>query len=129
MVDILIADDDPLVRRYLSIVMERDGHRCIAVENGAEAIALLACTRFDMAIVDIFMPVKEGIETILEIRQRFPDTKIAAMSAGGRVMTSCQALDFARCFGADAVLPKPFSLDALRATMSSLLDRGDRTAA
>ena len=77
----------------------------------------------DIAIVDIFMPVKEGIETIVEMRRNFPTTKIIAISAGSKMMPGSQALDFARNLGADEILPKPFSLDNLRTAISSLLPR------
>ncbi|HWU80147.1 MAG TPA: response regulator [Caulobacter sp.] len=102
---------NPLVREYLTIMVELEGHHSAEAENGAEAISFLTTHQCDLAIVDIFMPVKEGIETIVEMRKRFPMTRIVAMSAGCKTMAGSQALDFARVLGADEVLPKPFSPD------------------
>lgn len=111
MAEILIVDDDPLVREYLTIMVELEGHHSAEAENGAEAISFLTTHQCDLAIVDIFMPVKEGIETIVEMRKRFPST------------TGSQALDFARALGADEVLPKPFSPDNFRTVAQAALLR------
>ena len=128
MAEILIVDDDPLVREYLAIMVDLEGHSCAAAENGAEAVTFLTTHPCDLAIVDIFMPVKEGIETICEMRQRFPETRIVAMSAGSRFMPCSQALDYAMCLGADDVLPKPFSLDTFRTVVHQTLSRSVRPA-
>ena len=129
MADILIVDDDPLVREYLSIMVKTDGHVAASAAHGGHAIEMMSANHYDLALVDIFMPEKEGIETICELRERFPVTRIVAMSAGCKTMPSSQALDFAICFGADDVLPKPFSLDDLKAVVRQTLGTSAPTAA
>lgn len=122
--DILIVDDDPLVREYVSIMIAMEGHERASAEDGAQAIEMLSNSTYDLAIVDIFMPVKEGVETIVEMRKRFPATKVIAMSGGARIMAGSQALDFALGLGAQEVLPKPFSLDSFRAVTGRVLSTG-----
>jgi DNA-binding NarL/FixJ family response regulator len=61
----------------------------------------------DVVITDILMPQKEGIETIREVQERAPNTRIIAVSGGG-MSHNLMFLDVARAFGADAVLAKPF---------------------
>ena len=129
MADILIVDDDPLVREYLSIMVKMAGHVASVAAHGGHAIEMMADEHYDLALVDIFMPEKEGIETICEIRKRFPVTRIVAMSGGCRTMPSSQALDFAICLGADDVLPKPFSMDHFDAVVRQTLGRSTRLGA
>ena len=80
---------------------------------------MLEGTRFDIVLTDIIMPGREGIETIIEIRKRWPDTKIVAMSGGGRIEPST-FLDLAKSFGADVILKKPFKQSALLEALASL---------
>lgn len=133
MAEILIVDDDPVVREYLSVMAGLEGHQCAVAEHGAEAIERLSNRSYDLAIIDIFMPVKEGIETILEMRGRRLSPRIVAMSAGCRFMSGGQALNFALALGADEVLPKPFSLDEFRTVLRRALnptaerDRGEKS--
>ena len=71
-------------------------------------------------VTDIIMPEKEGIETIIELRQRDPNIKIIAISGGGR--TSNQIfLDVAKKFGAIDVLAKPFAPKQLLASVEKAL--------
>jgi len=60
-------------------------------------------------VIDIIMPDREGVETIIDIRARWPNTRIIAMSGGGR-MDPDMFLNLAETFGADALLKKPFKL-------------------
>jgi DNA-binding response OmpR family regulator len=63
---------------------------------------------------------EEGIETIIELRESYPDVKILAMSGGGSIDPAGPLTD-ARFLGADATLPKPFSIEDLQAEVERLL--------
>ena len=59
---VLVADDNQVNRRVLEKILERAGHRATLVENGEEALDALAAKRFDVAVMDVNMPVLNGIE-------------------------------------------------------------------
>lgn len=103
---ILVIDDDAAMRRLMVRTLS-DQYRVIEAENGQEGLKLLDLEKPDLVITDILMPQKEGIETIREVQDRAPGTKIIAISGGG-MSHNLMFLDVARAFGADAVLAKPF---------------------
>ena len=106
---ILVVDDEEVVRVTLRQMLEKAGHQVFEAENGVEALRVFEKREADLVITDIIMPEKEGIETIMELRQRKPDLKIIAMSGGGRTGNR-EYLHLAKSFGADNVLPKPFKM-------------------
>ncbi|MBR9650796.1 response regulator [Thalassovita aquimarina] len=107
MARILVIDDEDDVCFTVSHMLERHDHDVVVARNGGEGIAKQRATPFDVVITDLVMPDKEGIETIREIVQEFPDLPIVAMSGGGRNATTSY-LDVAGFMGAAATLPKPF---------------------
>ena len=76
--------------------------------NGDQALAQLKQRRFAAVVIDIIMPEREGIETILEMRKHWPETFIIAMSGGGRIGPE-DFLKLALMVGADRTLKKPFT--------------------
>ncbi|MBF0146445.1 MAG: response regulator [Magnetococcales bacterium] len=122
MAHILIIDDDPIIRAYLRAVLEgEDGHRLQEAQNGDEGIQLYRKHPFDLVITDILMPVKDGVELILEMTESFSNVRIIAMSGGGRGLDATFNLDMAKDFGAMRVLTKPFSAEDLRSAVADLL--------
>jgi DNA-binding response OmpR family regulator len=75
---------------------------------------------FQLVITDVFMPDKDGIETIREIRAQSPTTRILAMSGGGRAGAT-EFLGLAKSLGADMILQKPFRVHSLLDTVRQLL--------
>ncbi len=121
MARILVVDDDDSIREMLRAMLERDGHEVVDASNGVEAIALYRLTQVDVVITNILMPEKEGLETIRELREEFPDVKIIAMSGGGQLGT-VSYLEVARAFGAIDTLPKPIERTRLREAIALALD-------
>ena len=113
---ILVIDDDNLVRELLVDTLTPEGYTIEAAVNGAEGIRAFSSAPFDLIVTDLYMPEKEGIETIVELRRGFPAIKILAISGG-----TAEQLRVAKLLGADATLSKPFELDALRDTVKILL--------
>lgn len=107
MSSILVVDDEPLVRELIRTALEAVGHTVDEAENGLIALECLDRRSFDLVITDIMMPEKEGIETMREIRKRCPNTRILAISGGGRAGGTAY-LSLASKLGADEVLGKPF---------------------
>jgi CheY-like chemotaxis protein len=112
MARILVIDDEELARFTMREILESAGHAVEEAKNGAQGISLQRSQPFDVVITDIIMPEKEGVQTIIELRQDFPTLPIIAISGGGRTRN----LDFLRIaeqYGARKILPKPFSEEDL----------------
>jgi DNA-binding response OmpR family regulator len=107
---ILIIDDDLAVRDTLITILEEHGYEVMTAVNGEEGLAVFRRERPDLLVTDIVMPVKEGLQTILEIRQEWPDMKIIAISGGSRTERH-DFLEIARQLGAWDVIVKPFDVD------------------
>ena len=118
---LLVIDDDNLVRAALTDMLQTAGFEVVTASNGRLGLELLDTTPVDAIITDILMPEQEGLETIREARERFPDIRILAISGGGAGGGETQLLRFAESFGADQTLPKPFTGSQLVAAVRALL--------
>ncbi len=117
---ILVVDDEESVRHLLRQVLESAGYRVQEASNGIEAIEAFNREPADLVIMDIIMPEKEGIGTIIELRQTHPDIKIIAISGSGE---ESPYLMIAKHLGADYILDKPFFPDELIDTVQKLLKK------
>ena len=79
---ILVIDDDPDIRRLLRLALEDAGYDVREAQEGDDGLAIARQERCALAIVDLFMPGKEGLETILALRREMPQIKLIAMSGG-----------------------------------------------
>lgn len=105
---ILVADDEEHIRGLMQLWLEEAGHRVTPAANGREAAALLADAQFDLAVTDILMPEKDGVDFIAELKKVQPAARILAISGGGRIITSEDCLKIAQGLGANAAVLKPF---------------------
>jgi DNA-binding NtrC family response regulator len=112
MKSILIVDDDELARKACRIILERAGYAVLEAANGNEAIRQYDDNKPDLVLTDIFMPEKDGIETLFEIKMKDNDAIIIAISGGGRIGPD-NYLDAAKKLGATITLEKPISSEAL----------------
>ena len=129
MTRVLVVDDDPLVREAIVAMTTRAGHEVTEAENGAVALRNHEQTPADVIVLDVVMPVMEGIETIRALRKCDPNVKIIAIS-GGAPSGGSTYLKYASNLGAHAVLSKPFRNSELLACIDALLDAGpDRRTA
>jgi CheY-like chemotaxis protein len=117
---ILVIDDSAAVRRLLRETLARDGHAVLDASDGNAGITIFRERRPDLVITDMVMPVKEGIETIREIRKSTHDTKIVAIS-GSSEKGERLYLGAAKKLGADATLVKPFPPATLLGIVDQLL--------
>lgn len=118
---ILVIDDEEQIRAFLRRVLEREGHHVLEAPNGEVGLRLCEENELDLIITDIIMPDKEGIETIMELRQNQPDMKIIAISGGGTAMPSDACLRLAERLGAARTFPKPLDLQGLLGAIRELL--------
>lgn len=105
---ILIVDDEPEFREMMTQVLTKEGYTVTCAADGVQAGKIISHKTFDLVITDLIMPEKDGIELMNEMRWKYPQLRIVAMSGGGHVPRE-QYLRIARGLGAHAVLEKPFS--------------------
>ncbi|MBN2418020.1 MAG: response regulator [Deltaproteobacteria bacterium] len=118
--DILIVDDEEQMRLALRRMLEREGYSVREAENGDKAIRIHRQKQADLIITDIIMPDKEGLGTIVEIKSEFPETKIFAMSGGGKNSPE-QYLRMANGLGVDRVFVKPFNREDILSAVAEVL--------
>lgn len=118
--DVLVVDDNPVNQKVAVAVLTKWGHRSVVACDGPSGLAAFDQQRFDLVLMDIQMPIMDGIEVILRIRAR-------EAAQGGHVpiiaVTAHAAnQDRTRCLeaGADRYLTKPLDLDLLRRTIAEL---------
>ncbi len=114
---VLVADDDAMARLGYRALLETAGYPVLVAEDGEEATRLIEKGGVDILMLDILMPRKEGLETLLEVKRRFPEVPVVVMSAarGG-----FDFLALAARLGADRTLPKPFRPQELIALLREL---------
>ena len=120
MARILVIDDDDQIRTALEHVLQLEGHEVISAANGREGIKVFEERGADLIITDIIMPDKEGLETIMELKTRYPDAKIVAISGGGCIEPGSY-LQLAAKMGASHTLIKPFEREDLLEAVRNLL--------
>ncbi|MBD3306665.1 response regulator [candidate division KSB3 bacterium] len=125
---ILLIEDDVSQRQLFKTALENAGYTVLEAPDGQEGLERYHQQPCDLIITDIFMPNKEGLETILELKTQYPSVRIIAISGGGswvqhgRSLGATDSLEIARKFGADRVLKKPIKLQRLLALVDTLLN-------
>jgi CheY-like chemotaxis protein len=112
MARILVVDDEEGIRSLVRNILVREGHEVTTAGDGVEALRVVERQAVDVVITDLIMPEKEGVETIAELRRRFPAIKIIAISVGG-MGGAMDYLRLAKALGAAQTLAKPFTREAL----------------
>ncbi len=120
MASVLIVEDEKLVRRALNKMLQAGGHDVTEVEDGHRALSYLDRHPADVVVTDIIMPGKGGLEVITELRRRFPNAKIIAISGGTRP-SGPGALQAAKVLGANRVLAKPFRQNEILVLVDELM--------
>ncbi len=118
---VLVIDDDDKVRTMLRQSLEREGYDVLEAGDGKEGLKIFREKGADLIITDLIMPEKEGLETITELRQDYPDVKVIAISGGGRVSPD-EYLHLAKSLGAHLTLTKPFEREELLEAVRDLLE-------
>ena len=125
MAKIVVFDDELSILLMLKKMLEKAGHEVDMALNGRDGMELIKKNLPDLLITDIIMPEKEGLETILEIKKKYPELKIIAISGGGRIGPEGY-LPTAKHFGADMVFSKPLVQKEFLQAVSLLLKKPHR---
>lgn len=127
MKNVLIVDDDESTRFVLSRALEDIGYRVVAADDGAEVSGLVASQRFDLLVLDLYMPGMNGFEVLRQIRRRPASVPATATNSAVRVLVvsgECYAASVAnaKALGADGYLIKPIDVEAFQISVRTLLE-------
>jgi two-component system, chemotaxis family, chemotaxis protein CheY len=120
MSSVLVIDDDPVMCAVIKGVLHGEGFAVTSAGDAQSGISRFAELNPDLVIVDILMPGKEGMATILELREANPEARILAITGGGNFAAG-DVLRIAELLGADNSLKKPFEPAALVDTVKRCL--------
>jgi two-component system response regulator FlrC len=120
MARILVADDEPGLREFISDSLELDDHTVIQAKDGREAAKLLDERGFDLVLTDLKMPGLDGMSILRKVRAEQPEVEVIMMTAHGTVDNAVEAMKL----GAFEYLQKPISgPDELRLLVGRALER------
>jgi DNA-binding response OmpR family regulator len=117
---VLVVDDDPLMREILRCHLTAAGFDCIGAKDGDTALFRMRKEPVSVVLMDIFMPGKDGLETLMEIRRSSPDVPVIIMSGRGEYRGT-DLLRFSKKLGANRTLEKPFAGEELVAAVGASL--------
>ncbi|HXG04242.1 MAG TPA: sigma-54 dependent transcriptional regulator [Candidatus Binatia bacterium] len=115
---ILIVDDEPAIQSTLRGVLEDEGYRVTAVGTGDDALTLVADEMPDLVFLDIWMPGRDGLETLAEIKRLRPEATVVMISGHGTIETAVKATRL----GAYDFIEKPLSLEKTLLTVARALE-------
>ncbi|MBM7867928.1 DNA-binding response OmpR family regulator [Heliobacterium gestii] len=119
---ILVIDDDDLMQVLMKKVLEQAGYEVYVAREGDEGLRIINSQEVDLVITDIFMPGKEGLETIMEMRRIAPTLAIVAISGGGE-RGNYSFLNTAKMMGALDTLRKPFRREQFLVVVQECLQK------
>jgi two-component system cell cycle response regulator CpdR len=122
MIRILLAEDDQVMREYLTRALERAGYAVAAVDRGTAAIPLLESESFDLLLTDIVMPEMDGIELARRAAELVPGLRVMFITGFAAV-----TLKAGREMPNARVLSKPFHLRDLVAEVDRVFETGSAT--
>ncbi len=112
MAEILLIDDEEQVLDFLSTVIAKKGHSLDTARDGREGLGLLQKKKYDVVVTDLFMDTQDGISTIMEMRNDFPDIPVIAIS-GGSWTSGTDFLVIAKKMGVAYTFSKPLVMSEL----------------
>jgi two-component system response regulator QseB len=116
---VLLVEDDQMIAEAVRTALEQDGYVVDWVHDGAVAAAAITASAFDLVLLDLGLPRREGLEVLREARARGDATPVIIITARDDVHSRVAGLDA----GADDYVVKPFDLEELAARMRSVLRR------
>ena len=117
---ILVVDDEASIRRTLREILEYEDYEVDEAEDGVAALAKLRSQEYDLVLLDVKMPKKDGLEVLGEISKELPEVPFVMISGHGTVETAVEATKL----GAYDFIEKPPDLNRLLLTCRNALDRG-----
>jgi CheY-like chemotaxis protein len=103
---VLVADDNADTRDALALILRAAGHEVVGAADGEEAVNLYRTQAFDLLVLDLLMPRRDGFETLRVLKSEFPALRALVISGAWRV-GGRDALGYARELGATVAMLKP----------------------
>jgi two-component system, NtrC family, response regulator AtoC len=114
---ILVVDDQASMREMLADLLDMMGHEAIAVEGGPQALQILATSKIDLVITDLNMPEMDGMELMMQIKERNPKLPVIIITGYGTFHTEKKVLSN----GANGYIPKPCTIHRVQETVTAAL--------
>lgn len=115
---LLLVDDEPAIIKGLKFSLEQDGYEILTASDGGEALEQFKKGGVDLILLDVMLPVMDGIEVCQRIREK-SDVPIIMLTAKGEDMDKILGLEY----GADDYMTKPFNILEVKARVKALLRR------
>ena len=122
---LLIADDEPNIRRVLQAIFIKDGYDVHVAENGVKAMEWASANPVTLLITDLIMPDMNGVELIQKVKQKHPDAVAIVITAYATIKTCVDAMRY----GASDYITKPFDMDEIRAVVRRAVARASEAQA
>jgi len=116
---ILVVEDEPRTSAFIRKALQAEGFAVDVLDHGDEVLPALAATAFDVVVLDIMLPGRDGLSVLRHIRERALQVPILLLTARGTVSERVEGLNA----GADDYLSKPFALAELIARIRALARR------
>jgi DNA-binding response OmpR family regulator len=113
---VLVVEDQKKTASFIRKALQAEGHAVDLLHDGSEALAAVANTPFDVVVLDIMLPGRDGLSVVRQMRERHIAIPVLLLSARGEVSERVEGLNA----GADDYLPKPFALEELVARVRAL---------
>ena len=117
---ILVIEDERKLARALQESLEAAGYAVTLAGSGEEGFFLINARTFDLVLLDLMLPGRDGLEVLSVLRQRNLETRVLVLTARDTIEDRVRGLDR----GADDYLAKPFAFTELHARIRALLRRG-----
>ena len=119
MASILVVDDEPGIREFLQIMLEREGYEVSCAANGSEAIARFRKKRYDVVLADVRMPKVNGFEVLATIKELSSETKVVMITAYASYESAVESMKE----GAYDYITKPFNVDEVKMIIKNALQK------
>lgn len=113
---VLVVEDERNTAAFIRKALQAEGHAVDVLYDGSEAMVAVMSTPFDVVVLDIMLPGRDGLSVVRQMREQRIAIPVLLLSARGAVSERVEGLDA----GADDYLPKPFALDELAARVRAL---------
>jgi len=121
MANVLIVDDEKSIRKTLREILEYENYKVEEAGNGEEGLKMIEANPYDVVLLDIKMPKKDGMEVLEKALEVIPDISIIMISGHGTIETAVEAVRK----GAYDYIAKPPDLNRLLITIRNALDKSD----
>lgn len=116
---IIVVDDEPGIREFLGMILNKNGYTVETVADGNEAISRMENNLYDLAVLDILVPTINGIDILRTINEKSPDTSVIMITAYPSHETALEAMKL----GAYDYIEKPFKITELKKVIEKALEK------